>query len=256
MTPNTHIVIPDAQVRPDVPTEHLAWAGWYIGEQVGGRRNVSIVHLGDHWDMPSLSSYDRGKKAMEGRRYEDDIAAGGDAFAMLDGCIREAAPKWKPRKVFLFGNHEHRIVRAAEDNAQFDGKIGLHDCDTLDWERHDFLEPVWIDGVCYAHYFYNQNSGRPFGGTNVETRLKTIGHSFTMGHQQGLLYGVRSTMGGMQHGLVAGSFYQHSEEYRGPQATGEWRGIVVCHEVADGHYDPMFVSLDYLARRYGKRKVA
>lgn len=206
--------------------------------------------------MPSLSSYDRGKKAMEGRRYEDDIRAGSEAFALLDGCIREAAPKWKPRKVFLFGNHENRIVRAAEDNAQFDGKIGLHDCDTLDWERHGFLEPVWVDGVCYSHYFYNQNSGRPYGGSNVETRLKTIGHSFTMGHQQGLLYGVRSTMGGMQHGLVAGSFYQHNEEYRGPQATGEWRGIVVCHEVADGHYDPMFVSLDYLARRYGKRKAA
>lgn len=254
--PNTHIVIPDTQVRPDVPTEHLEWAGRYIGEQVGGRRNVTIVHLGDHWDMPSLSAYDRGKKAMEGRRYSDDIRAGNEAFALLDGSIREAAPRWKPRKIILRGNHEDRITRAANDDAWLDGAVSLDHADTLDWEAHGFLEPVFVDGICYAHYFYPPMSSRPYGGSNIELRLTKIGHSFTMGHQQGLLYGVRSTLTGMQHGLVCGSFYQHDEEYRGPQQRGEWRGIVVCHEVSDGHYDPMFVSLDYLARRYGKRRAA
>ena len=40
-----------------------------------------------------------------------------------------------------------------------------------------------------------------------------------------------------QIGLVAGSCYLHDEEYRGPQAKSEWRGIIVCHDVADGDYD-------------------
>lgn len=254
--PNVHVVIPDTQIRPDVPFDHLAWAGWYIGEQLKGRRNVTIVHLGDHWDMPSLSSYDRGKKAAEGRRYADDIAAGNMGFGLLDAALREAAPRWKPRKVVLRGNHEDRITRAANDDAWLDGAVSLDHTDTLDWEVHGFLEPVWVDGVCYSHYFYPPNTSRPYGGHNIELRLTKIGHSFTMGHQQGLLYGVRSTLRGMQHGLVCGSFYQHDEEYRGPQQRGEWRGIVICHEVEDGHYDPMFVSLGYLARRYSRRKVA
>ncbi len=73
--------------------------------------------------------------------------------------------------------------------------------------------------------------------------------SFTQGHQQGLMYGLRSTIAGMQHGLVAGSFYIHEEAYRGPQQRTEWRGIVVKHQVENGSYDPMFVSLDFLCRR-------
>jgi hypothetical protein len=191
---------------------------------------------------------------MEGRRYVEDVAAGNEAMRAFRGVLRDAAPKgWRPRMVFLHGNHEQRIVRAAEDNAQLDGAVSLTHLDLAGWETYDFLVPVVIDGVTYAHYFYHPNTGRPYAGTNVESRLAKIGTSFTMGHQQGLLYGVRSTIRGMQHGLVAGSFYQHNEEYRGPQAQGEWRGIVVKHDVRDGTYDPMFVSLTYLERQYGTR---
>lgn len=252
-TPNTHIVIPDVQCAPDTPTDHLVWAGRYIGENYGGRRNVSIHALGDWWHMAALSKYDVGKKAMEGRRYVDDVAAGNVAMDLFRGSVAESAPRWRPAWDFYLGNHEDRITRAANDDARLDGAVSLDHLNLKGWTVHDFLEPVFRDGVCYSHYFYHPNTGRPYGGNNVETRLKTVGHSFTMGHQQGLLYGLRSTLRGIQHGLVAGSFYQHNEDYRGPQATTEWRGIVVCHDVRDGHYDPMFVSLDYLARRYGKK---
>lgn len=250
---NTHLFIPDVQVRPGEPTNHLTWAARWIGEKVGGKRNVTVVCAGDWWDMPSLSAYDRGKKAMEGRRYVEDVAAGNEAMRQFRTVLRESAPKgWRPRMVFLMGNHEHRIVRAGEDNAQLDGAVSLAHLDLAGWETHDFLMPVQIDGVTYSHYFYHPNTGRPYSGTNVETRLGKIGTSFTMGHQQGLLYGVRSTLSGMQHGLVAGSFYQHNEEYRGPQAQGEWRGLIVKHDVHDGTYDPMFISLTYLERTYGR----
>jgi hypothetical protein len=49
---------------------------------------------------------------------------------------------------------------------------------------------------------------------------------------------------------VAGSFYLHDEEYRGPQANDEWRGIIILNEVKDGSYDLMTLSLDYLRRRF------
>src|SRR5688572_4052204 len=99
----THIVIPDVQAKPGTPTDHLDWIGRYIVEQFAGRDNVRIIHLGDHWDMPSLSSYDKGRKAMEGRRYVADIQAGNEAFAVLDEPLRAynkgRRRKWLPRKV-------------------------------------------------------------------------------------------------------------------------------------------------------------
>jgi hypothetical protein len=48
------------------------WAGEYCAEKKPDR----IIHIGDHWDMPSLSSFDVGKKAFEGRTYASDIQAG------------------------------------------------------------------------------------------------------------------------------------------------------------------------------------
>ena len=244
-----HVVIPDTQIRPDVPTAHLEWIGQYIADEFAGE-DLTIVHLGDHWDMPSLSSYDRGKKQMEGRRVVADIFAGNDGFALLDAPIA-AVPRWSPRKVLLRGNHENRITRAIDSDPQLEGLLSLDLLDSKDWEVHDFLEVVEVDGVSFSHYFYAPMSGRPYGGQNIDTRLKTIGHSFTMGHQQGLWYGLRTLpSGAMHHGLVAGACYLIDEVYRGPQGNAEWRGIVVCNQVENGSYDPMFVSLDYLCRRF------
>lgn len=252
-----HVVIPDTQSKPGVPNDHLAWIGQYIADKFSGR-DTTVIHLGDHWDMPSLSSYDKGKKAMEGRRYLADVVAGNRAFALLDDPIAAATAKtgWTPRKVLLRGNHENRILRATELDPQLDGLLSMDALDGRDWEVHDFLEVVDIDGVLYSHYFYNPMNGRPYGGANVETRLKTIGHSFTMGHQQTLQYGLRFINGVSQHGLVCGAAYQHEEDYLGPQGNAHWRGIVVCHNVRDGSYSPMFVPLDYLCRRYEGRPLA
>jgi hypothetical protein len=159
--------------------------------------------------------------------------------------------------VFLCGNHEARISRAVEDNAQLEDTLSLDDLNLSEygWERHGFLEPVDIDGIIYSHYFYNPNTGRPYS-SEVHARLKTIGHSFTMGHQQGLQYGLRPVAGGRHHGLVVGTSYLHDEKYLGPQGNAYWRGIVVCHQVERGQYDPMMVSLDYLCRRYEGKTLA
>ena len=67
-----HMVLPDTQVKPNQSVDHLRWAGKYALE----KRPDVIVHIGDHWDMPSLSTYDVGKKGFEGRKYIDDIEAG------------------------------------------------------------------------------------------------------------------------------------------------------------------------------------
>lgn len=252
-----HLVIGDTQVKPGVPTDHLGWIGRYIVDQFAGQ-DLAVIHLGDHWDMPSLSSYDRGKKSFEGRRYKADIKAGNDAFEVLNGPLNRYNEhllpelQWWPEKHFLRGNHEDRISRAVNDSPELDGALSLDDlnADVWGWNVHDFRKVLWLDGVAYSHYFYHPKTGKPYGGENLYTRLKTIGHSFTMGHQQGKDIASRAVGDKMQRGLVLGSTYLHDEKYLGPQVQSYWRGIAVCHKVEDGNYDLMEVSLEYLCRKY------
>lgn len=260
-----HFIIPDCQVEPGTPTVHLEWIGQYIVDQYAGTP-LTVINLGDFWNMGSLSTYDKkGGRLMEGRRVIADIIAGNRGMDLLRGAhtaynqTKAKNRQWEPDWHLLLGNHEDRITRAVESDAQLEGLLSLEmlNAKAWGWKVHDFKDVVTLDGVAYSHYFYNQNTGRPLGGSNAETRLRTIGHSFTMGHQQGLLYGVRTLANGqMQHALVAGSCYLHSEEYRGAQANGEWRGVIVCNQVEKGSYDPMFVSLDYLCRRYEGMRLA
>lgn len=260
-----HVVVGDTQVKEGVPTEHLTWIGQYFVDQFAGQ-DVSLIHLGDHWDMPSLSSYDKGKKAMEGRRYKADIKAGNDGLVLLtkpllkyNASRRKAGKKqWNPPRWLLRGNHEDRIQRAVECDAQLEGVIGYEDFNDVElgWKVVPFLEPLVLDGVHYAHYFYDPNTSRPYGGKNLYTRLQTIGHSFTMGHQQGLKVASREVGNTRHMGLVLGSTYLHDEKYLGPQGNKEWRGIVVCHQVEDGSYDRMEVSLEFLCRKYTNKTLA
>jgi hypothetical protein len=257
-TQTVHLVIPDTQAKDGVPVDHLRWIGNYIVDEFRDK-NVKIIHLGDHADMPSLSSYDKGKKSMEGRRYTIDIEAANEAWLVLNEALtrfnanrkRSKHAPWLPERHILLGNHEDRINRAVESDAQLEGVIGTDDLIYAEtgWQVHPFLKPVELDGVFYAHFWANTMTGKPLGGS-ASARLNKLGHSFTMGHQQVLDYGIRFVKGQSQHGLVAGACYLHDEDYKGYQGNAHWRGIIVCHEVRDGSYDPMFISLDYLCRRY------
>jgi hypothetical protein len=255
-----HVVIPDTQVEPGDPVDHLGWVGEYLIDQFAGKPNITFIHLGDHATMRSLSVHDSPGEA-EGRRYSDDIESANHAFDVLNAPLerynarrrRNKEKQWQPAgKHILLGNHENHITRACGLDPRLKNTLSLDDLNFQQhgWTVHDFLEIVMLGGVSYSHYFVNNANGRPVTGM-IETRIKTIGCSFTQGHQQGLKVGMMETHGGRRRGIVAGSCYLKNEDYRGPQAQHEWRGILVCHQVdGDGDYDLMEVSLDYLCRRY------
>jgi hypothetical protein len=165
---------------------------------------------------------------------------------------KQKMKKYKPRMVFCLGNHEQRIMRHVNAYPELDGKLSYDDfkLQQWGWETHGFLQPVEIDGVTYAHYFYNPMSGNAYGG-KASTKLTNIGFSFTMGHAQGKDQAEKYLANGKTiRGLVVGSFYQHEEEYKGPQANDHWRGCIMKHEVHDGNYDIMELSLNYLLREW------
>ena len=239
-----HMVIPDTQVKPGVAIDHLEWAGNYAAE----KRPDVIIHIGDHWDMASLSAYDKGKMSFEGRRYVKDIDAGRDAMERFLAPIRRV-PDYKPRLVFTLGNHEHRIVRYVENNPEFSGKFGFGDLGLREfgWEVIDFLKPILIDGIEYCHYFTSGVMGRPV--SSAATLLRERQRSCTQGHVQHTDVAIHKKT--QQIALFAGTFYQHDEDYLGYQGNSQRRQIIIKHEVdGEGHYDPMFVSLKFLEKCY------
>ena len=142
------LVIPDTQVKPGVNTDHLEWAGHYA---VKMKPDV-IVHIGDHWDMPSLSSYDKkGSRQMEGKRYVKDIDAGNAAMDRFMEPIHHEIGRlkrgkrraWNPRLVYTMGNHENRINRAVDADAQLEDLISTDDFNLADhgFEVVPFLSP-------------------------------------------------------------------------------------------------------------------
>jgi len=250
-----HLVIPDTQVKPNCPTDHLRWAGLYAVD----KKPDVIIHIGDHFDMPSLSSWDVGKKSFEGRRYMDDIEAGISAMHLFMDPIKKEQKRlkhqkkkqWNPRLIYTLGNHENRIKRAIESDSKLEGLIGYKDLEleSFGFEVYDYLEVVVVNGIAYSHFFTSGVMGRPVASARSLVTKKMM--SCVMGHVQDcdIAFGRRAD-GKNVLGLFSGIFYQHDEEYLTHQTNGSWRGVWMLHEVDDGNCDEMKVSMRYLKQKY------
>jgi DNA-binding transcriptional regulator YdaS (Cro superfamily) len=245
------MVLPDVQAKPGLDFSFLRKIGMYALE----KRPDVIVCIGDFADMPSLSSYDRGTKSFEGRRYKRDIESAQFAMQAFLGPIEEynktARRPYKPRKVMTLGNHEQRILRAIEDDAKLDGVLSIKDLayEEYGWEVYPFLEVVIVNGVAFSHYFTSGTMGRP--SSSAAAQLRRANMSCVAGHQQGkqIAYGYRAD-GSTIFSIICGSCYEHDEGYLGNQGNRHFRGLVMLHEVNDGAADEMWVSLSYINKRY------
>lgn len=254
------IVIPDVQIKPGADLSYIRWISRYIVD----KKPQILCILGDWGDMPSLSSYDIGTKAFEGRNYRDDILAANDGLQILMAPIQEEQEKlikghrthWNLRKVALLGNHEERINVAINRDRKLDGLISTNDIFFAQWgfEVYPFLEVVIIEGIAFSHYFCSGVMGRPI--TTARSLLNKMHMSCIAGHQQGYDIATANRADGARlTGIIAGSAYPHDEGYLNAQTNQHWRGILMLNEVNGGTFDAMQVSLKFLEERYN-RKVA
>jgi hypothetical protein len=243
-------IVPDLQIRPGLNLDHCTWISKYLG----AKQPDVIVNLGDLWDFPSLSSFDKGKRAAENRRVGVDFTAGCNGVERLMEYV-----KHKPRWVFTEGNHCERLKRYANDIPELDT---LPDpcayLEDLGWETYPFLKPVRIGGVAFAHIFPKNAQGREtaagqrMGPPSAHAMIKANMESCVMGHRQGLETAIFHTGRRTYRGIIAGSAYRHNESYLGP-TQNYWRGILMAHEVRDGNFSLMEVTLNYLQGQYGAR---
>ena len=118
----THLIIPDSHAHPDHNNDRFEW----LGKLIMDVKPDVVVNIGDMADMPSLSTYDRGTKGFEGRRYKKDVDSVLDAQERMFEPIKKAKKK-KPRFVMCEGNHENRINRAVSSDPILDGTISVAD---------------------------------------------------------------------------------------------------------------------------------
>lgn len=250
---NKVLVIFDTQIRPDnlELNRPLMRA---IGKLIVKDRPTAIVHIGDNWDMKSLSQYDFGKNnrlVFDGNEVLADVVAGREALREmltplweLQDRQRENKKKvYSPKLHFTMGNHEQRVDRFNE----LKGLVNLTaEAEQLGFTVHPFLKPFKIGGVAFTHYAYNPLSGRPIGGT-AEFRLNKLKMSFVQGHEQVFKYAQEYLNDGRKiSALICGSCYLHEEEYKGWQGNNHFRGVAMLHNVKDGMYDLEQISVERL----------
>jgi hypothetical protein len=250
------LLLPDVQAKPGVNFDYLAKIGRYAVE----KKPDVILCIGDFADMESLSSYDKGKKSFEGRRFTKDIEAAKDAMcAFLTpmweyNAMRAKNRKspYKPRMVMCLGNHEDRINRAVNEDPKLHGLISIEkslEYHVDGWEVHDFLEVVEIEGIAFSHYFQTGVMGRP--ASSAQAQLNKKHQSCVAGHQQGLQMVCGPTASGkLLWSIIIGSCYEHDEGYMGPQGNQHWRGFMMLNDCRNGSFDPMPISLKYINEKY------
>lgn len=239
-------LVTDAQVTPGKPMEHLSWYGQYIA----AKRPDVIVCIGDFGDFPSLSRFGRGERKFEGLRYKKDISSFHEGMELLMTPI--AMEKgYKPALHFTEGNHESHIERATQEYPFLEGLISRDDLCLPDygWTVHDFMHPISIGGVAFCHFFPSGVMGRPI--STAPELLRKLHMSAFAGHQPGreTAYGRRAD-GSNLTAIISGSFYQHTMDFMSPFANAHWRGTYFLHEVKDGQFNEMAISIDYLKRRF------
>ena len=253
----THLIVPDQHAHPDFHNDRADW----LGKLILDVKPDVVVNIGDAADLPSLSSYDKGKASFHGMNYGKDIES------HLDFQDRMWYPMFKskkklPYRVVIEGNHEHRIKRLLDLEPHLSGaKFGVS-FEDLDFRKYysDVVEysggnsgVVNLDGVSYSHYFPAGISGRPLQSIHhgYDLTVKRF-NSSTVGHSHLFDYHVRKdSTGATRMGLVCGVYQDYESPWAGPICNHWTSGITIKRNVDNGVYDLQFVSIDTLRKTYG-----
>lgn len=255
------LTIPDPHAHPEY--DNLRFRA--LGKLILKEKPDYVICIGDFGDMPSLSSYDQGKKTFEGRRYRKDKEAVWDALRELHAPVNEynerqrknKEKQYKPRWIMLLGNHEDRIDRYINDHPESDMCIEDLRFAEFGWEVHPFGEIVVIEGIAFSHYFASGVKGAPISGVNIGRSLiqknlmsSVQGHSHIFDHAE-----LSRADGTKCFGMSIGCF-SHPDQIEGwnmKQHHMWWHGVVFIDDCdGEGYYDQIRpITTRKLMRDYG-----
>ena len=179
----THLVMGDPHCTPKASNDRFLWAGKLAHDL----KPNTIICMGDFASMDSLSTYDRGKKSFEGRRYQKDMEHSHHALSLFN----KGLGNHKPIKTMILGNHEDRIDRFVDENPELDGTLKISDLNfkAFGWQEVPYKSNKVIDGIYYAHHFPSGIMGSAISGENIARSILTKHKvSATVGHSHLLVY--------------------------------------------------------------------
>lgn len=247
------IVLPDQHAIGSHNNDRADWAGKLIRDL----KPDVVVNMGDAIDLPSLSSYDKGTRAFQGKSYKTDLDAHLDFQDRLWHPMKKLKKKM-PRTVILEGNHEHRIERALDLSPELIGTIGFKDFAFDDYYdeviRYDGGTPgIWkIENILFAHYFITGVSGRPMGGEHpAHTLVSKNKVSSIAAHTHLYDYVTQTNIDEQTHnGLIVGCYQDYINDWAG-NIGKLWRsGITILRNVENGDFDLQFISIGALKKEY------
>lgn len=248
MSGETILVIPDSHSNPEYHNRRYRWLAYLINDL----HPTHVIDIGDWFDMPSLSSYDKGKKSFEGRRYKKDIEAGVEAQQIVWDVTRQTKRKL-PKFWRTLGNHENRIIRAVEVDPILEGTIGISDLQSTDygWEEIPFLDILTVGGVRFSHYFTTGVMNRPVGGKHQAYSLLVEQHtSCVMGHTHVFDECIQHAGDRFIQAAVVGCYQDYDAAWAGP-ANARWnKGVYVMRNVENGTWDQEWISIKRLREAY------
>lgn len=223
-----------------------------------------IVQLGDFITIDSLSNWDMNKRlVMEGRRYNEDIAAGRRAinkifdpiFEYNKQCARMHIKQYKPIIHWFLANHEDRVQRYVEQNPQLQGHVdvikdlGLNKLPVNIVENKDYIEQ---NGILFTHSPVNA-AGKLVSGKYSAFRVSDlVSMSTIFGHVHRL-----EQIGLHRHGsgkliqiLSCGAFFDKPDAYTEGSTENYWRGFVELDVWGEGRFDVTQTSLERLYEMY------
>lgn len=253
------LLVGDPHSSPDTDNRRFDWLGRMILEE----EPDVVLCIGDFSDLNSLSSYDKGKKSAELRRYRNDVGAACDALTRINAPLKtynetkrnvRKAQRKAPRKIMIMGNHEERINRAVNMAPELEGTLSLADLKYQEygWEVQPYKRALELEGVWFNHYFPSGVKGEAISGFNIGANIvqknmvsSVCGHSHLWDHA------IRNRPDGSKViGLCCGC-YLESPTY--DDATGNlwWSGLAMLHDVDSGVFDLEQLSIERVRQLYG-----
>jgi len=253
------LLIGDPHSSPDTSNDRFSWLGNMILEE-----DPELVFcIGDFADLNSLSSYDKGKRSAELRRYRYDINAARDALERINAPLEaynshrkniRKSQRRLPRKVITLGNHENRIERAVNSAPELEGTLNINDIgfEEFGWEVHPFKQAVCIEGVYFNHFYPSGVKGDPISGFNIASNIiiknmvsSVCGHSHLYDHA------IRHRPDGTEViGLCCG-WYGETPGYDDATDSLWWNGLIFLHELTEGRFDVEQINYNRVRELYG-----
>lgn len=252
-----YLIIPDQHAHPDHNNDRADW----LGNLIKDLKPDVVINMGDAADMPSLSSYDKGKASFASASYEKDIEAHLDFQDRMWHPMKKAKKK-QPKRVVLHGNHENRLRKVLEYDPHLAGDrfgVSFKNFQFSDYYHeqvpYEGQTPgiYTSDGLAFAHYFVSGLMGRPIGGEHHAASLIAKGHhSCIAAHSHTIDWAVRTDPTGKKvMGLVAGVYQDYKSGWAGEVNKLWWSGVVYLRGVEQGYFDPQFIGLEAIRREYG-----